>query len=996
MATPKGGLTIAVKFTPQAQNDDLLLQEDQLTDGTQSLSSGSDPNENILANDGGGAAATIVGITSDSVSAVQGNLTHYVSLANGAAPLSTSLEVGLTAGSAIGSITGTVELNPTTHNINFVLDGTNPALLQHLSAGESIDFGSFTYIIRMSNGAFSVAQADIKVAGDNDAAVITAGTNTTGPNNGPFTAVAAVKEDASASPPGTEGTTETSTGTLKFTDADWHDTHTASVESSSNLGHLDATVTTDTYTLNGTTYGSGDASTGVINLSYSVADSAIDHLGQGEQKIETFTVDLVEHHPGGAPDTTDTTTVSYTINGVNEAAVITAGTDMSGPAADGTFTGAGVTENASGGDDVTGVENANGTLAFTDVDWHDTHTIDPVTGVVPADGDLGTLTASVATDTYILDGSGGLPTGQIGLSYSVDDSAINYLGQGETKTETFTVNLVEHHPGDGSITTDPITVSYTITGTNDVAVIAAGGNTGSVTEDHTGPFTLGEGTTEHATSTLAFTDADYTDTHYVVGDAGVFQSGTDEAHQLGTLAASVSNDSGNGGTGHIAWDYQVDDAAINYLGAGETATETFRISLGEHHPSDPANDTTGAYQDVTVTITGTDDKAVFATSYDAGTGNHTEATVTDPATSDTPPPATFYENGTLSFTDADIHDTHKVTVDSSVSHHGTLTFDPVVESNGSGSFAWHYSVTDGNIDGFTGDDTFDVVLNDYSVTDPNAIVSTTHETVTVHLNGAADVTSHALTGIVFDPTQTGNDLTAPNFGHFQAIDPDGDTSFTYSLLGSTGTLAANGVAVDANTGDLSFTTSGGFSGTATVGATDAGGDSAQQMFNIIVGSDNAADSPTAPSGNTILAGQGQGDNLTGSSGVDYILGGSGNDTIQGNGGADVLMGGGGNDTFVFAAASDSTHAASDTILDFTAGHDTIAFQNALGLTTVDTTFNTSLGAGHVEWTQTGTNVTIYANTGAGPETAASGGDVMEIHLTGVSGTFSSADFNLHL
>ncbi len=60
-------------------------------------------------------------------------------------------------------------------------------------------------------------------------------------------------------------------------------------------------------------------------------------------------------------------------------------------------------------------------------------------------------------------------TGEIDLSYSANDSAINYLGQGETKTDTFTVNLVEHHPGDGSTTIDPVTVTYVVTGTDDAA-----------------------------------------------------------------------------------------------------------------------------------------------------------------------------------------------------------------------------------------------------------------------------------------------------------------------------------------------------------------------------------------------------------------------------------------------------------------------------------------------------------------------------------------------
>ncbi|MEK9281904.1 hypothetical protein MTR72_20095 [Bradyrhizobium sp. ISRA442] len=841
MGTAKGGLTVAVKFTPQAQNDNLLLQEDDLSDGTQSLSTGSDPNENILANDGGGAAATIMGITSDTVAQVQGNLAHYVDLSNFAAPLPGSSSVSLTGHSTVGDMTGKVLLDAT-HNINFVLDPANTALLQHLSAGETIDFGQFTYIIRMSNGAFSVAQADIKVAGDNDAAVIVAATNTSGPDNGPFTAVG-VTEDAQ----GDETGSETSIGTLNFTDADWHDSHTASVELSGNLGHLDAIVTTD----------SQNGATGVISLSYSVADSDINYLGQGETKTETFTVDLVEKHPDGTT-TTDTTTVSYTITGTNDAAVVTAGSDMSGVVGHPvSFAGtAGVTENATG-DDTTGVETENGTLAFTDADWTDTHSIDPTTGVVAAAGDLGTLTATVATD------SGNGAVGEIDLSYSVADSLINYLGQGETKVETFTVNLVEHHPGDNSTTIDPITVTYT--------------------------------------------------------------------------------------------------------------------------------------------ITGTDDAAVFASSYDDA-GNHTEATVTDAYTSDTTSPVVFTADGTLSFTDADIHDTHTVSIDNT-NHLGTLT---ATVDDSTGTVSWHYSIDDAKIDGVHTSDTFQVVLNDYSITDPlhaHAPVSTTTEYVTIHLDGSLDVAADTgkPTNILFAPDQTGN--TGNSLGHFVAVDKDSTDTYAWSLasnsnnqgisIDSAGNLLIAGNA-SAGTHDLQVT------------VTDADapdGTSTTVEFTLLLGT-NTPSGDTMPSvppstayvlspTNNIEAGQNGADGLTGSAGVDYILGGSGNDTIKGLGGADLMAGGNGNDNFVFTALVDSTHSASDTIIDFTHGSDTISFLNGLGLTAVDTTFNSTLAAGHVEFVQNGSNATIYANVGSGSEDATSGAHVMEIHLTNVSGTLSSNDFALH-
>jgi VCBS repeat-containing protein len=58
------------------------------------------------------------------------------------------------------------------------------------------------------------------------------------------------------------------------------------------------------------------------------------------------------------------------------------------------------------------------------------------------------------------------------------------------------------------------------------------------------------------------------------------------------------------------------------------------------------------------------------------------------------------------------------------------------------------------------------------------------------------------------------------------------------------------------------------------------------------------------------------DVLTGSSLANRLSGGDGADRLTGLAGADVLIGGAGDDTFAFFALSDSTAAASDTLLDF--------------------------------------------------------------------------------
>ncbi|MER0107151.1 VCBS domain-containing protein [Aeromonas dhakensis] len=79
-------------------------------------------------------------------------------------------------------------------------------------------------------------------------------------------------------------------------------------------------------------------------------------------------------------------------------------------------------------------------------------------------------------------------------TYNVDNSKVQYLGEGETKVETFVVESV-----DGTTHT----VTITITGVNDAAVIT-GTDTGGVTEDESNP-TLTE------TGTLTVSDVDGAD-----------------------------------------------------------------------------------------------------------------------------------------------------------------------------------------------------------------------------------------------------------------------------------------------------------------------------------------------------------------------------------------------------------------------------------------------------------------------------------------------------
>ncbi|EHA1069211.1 hypothetical protein I8Y05_004390, partial [Aeromonas hydrophila] len=261
--------------------------------------------------------------------------------------------------------------------------------------------------------------------------------------------------------------------------------------------------------------------------SYNVDNSKVQYLGEGETKVETFvvkSVDGTEH------------TVTITITGVNDAAVIT-----------GSDTGA-VTE-----DESTPLLTETGTLSVTDVDGADEAKFQAGNGVAST-GALGSLTIT----------EGGTWT------YNVDNSKVQYLGEGETKVETFVVKSV-----DGT----EHTVTITITGVNDGAVVA-GDDLGAVTEDLN---VVGGKLSDSGVLTIS--DEDQGQAKFLAGN------GTPSAGALGSLSITETG----------AWSYNVDNSKVQYLGLGETRVESFTVQSVD-----------GTTHTVTITITGVNDGAVVA------------------------------------------------------------------------------------------------------------------------------------------------------------------------------------------------------------------------------------------------------------------------------------------------------------------------------------------------------------------------------------------------
>lgn len=77
---------------------------------------------------------------------------------------------------------------------------------------------------------------------------------------------------------------------------------------------------------------------------------------------------------------------------------------------------------------------------------------------------------------------------------------------------------------------------------------------------------------------------------------------------------------------------------------------------------------------------------------------------------------------------------------------------------------------------------------------------------------------------------------------------------------------------------------------------------------------------------TVIHGLGGDDVLFGGNKDDRLVGGAGDDLLYGGAGGDTMSGGAGKDAFVFTAVSDSPAIATDTILHFQSGKDTLVFR----------------------------------------------------------------------
>ncbi|MVT65075.1 hypothetical protein GPL21_08135 [Bradyrhizobium pachyrhizi] len=406
----------------------------------------------------------------------------------------------------------------------------------YLAVGETL---TLTYLIQVDDhhGGVVTQPVTITITGTNDAPTFTS-------------------EPPTATVPEMIGETgsiklDVAQGAVTFADVDLSDTHIVSITGVAESGTTTGLPEDESIILNWLSLGMLTDSTGGIAGSqawtFSAADRNFDYLADGETLTLTYTVEVNDHHGGVISQP-----VTITITGSNDAPIVT-----SVPPA------AIIPEQP----DTTGsstLDSASGTVAFTDVDLSDTHTM-TITGVAESGATTGLPDESTILNWLSLGTLTDATGGSIGSStwtFSAVDQNFDYLALGETLTLTYTIQIDDHH---GGVVNEPVTI--TINGANDAPTLAdfsAGTLTDTADNDTFGTLT----------GTLHGNDVDHGET------ATLTYAALNSDHAAVTQTAGLYGSLTVNPDG--TYSYVPDAAAINALGKG-TYADTFDVETIDAH-----------------------------------------------------------------------------------------------------------------------------------------------------------------------------------------------------------------------------------------------------------------------------------------------------------------------------------------------------------------------------------------------------------------------------
>ena len=571
---------------------------------------------------------------------------------------------------------------------SYTLNNSNAAV-QALNASQTL---TDTFTVTTVDGTPKVVS--ITINGANDAAVITG------------TATGTVME-AGGVANGTAGT-PTATGDLNSIDVD-------------NPNDAWTAVSTPTATTSG--YGKYTLSaTGVWTYTLDNSNATVQALNVGQTLTDTFTVNTVDNTPK---------VVSITINGANDAAVIT------GPAIGTVVEASGVANGT------VGTPTATGDLNSTDVD------------------NLNDAWTAVGTATASASGYGSYTLTAAGVwTYTLNNNnfAVQALNAGGTLTDTFTATTID---GTSQL------VTITINGANDTAVIT-GTATSTVLE--AGSVNNSSAGTPTATGDLNSIDVD---------------NPNDAWTPVSTATASTGGYGSYVLTAVGVWIYTLDNsnATVQALNAGDTLTDSFTVGTVD-----------GTSKIVSITINGADDAPTAVA--DNNAGDPVIERGVNPGNTPFAGDPSAAGNVLTNDLDVDSGDTKKVVAVNGeatnvgqplVGTYGTLT----LLANGSWSYALNNADpdTDALAQGQTANDVFT-----YTMADASGETSASSLTIAITgTNDAPDIIIRTSDSATANLKETGASLTTS--GTLTVTDPDITDTVTASvssvaLSGTTGGLTA--------------------------------------------------------------------------------------------------------------------------------------------------------------------------------------------------------------
>jgi VCBS repeat-containing protein len=647
----------------------------------------------------------------------------------------------------------------------------------------------------------------------------------------------------------------TAQNTLLFTDIDLSDTHDVSTTVTATLSG-GGTIPLTNADLIAAFHASVQDSTGhllgKVDWNFAIDNDAIGFLDEGETLTLTYTV-KIDDGAGGF----DTQTVTIKIDGkdglvVNPVSV--AAHDTASPDAGSLYEGNVITDAG---------DNGDGPLSVTDVNGQASNVAQVVSGTY---GDL--VIKSDGSYLYVV------------------NSSVDALQAGDHPTDQFTFTV-----SDGGGHNKSTTLTFNISGANDPPTITAAEATGSVIEDAGPAVTVNGG----------FESGDLSGWTIVGTAQAQFRA---DGGEFGDYAAQLS------GSGSIAQDVMTtpgEHYTVSFFVTGdpESTTNSLTVTWNGATILALSDSQSGGFTRYSFDVVGNASQSFTSLQFsytDDGISLYLDQVAVNPANG----PATETADGSVSFSDFESVDTHTASfVAQSSGYFGTFSLDPVSESSGSGTVAWHFTVDNADIQ-FLGSN--DILTQTYKVLVTDDHGASVGQDVTITLIGTNDA-----------PTTVGDDSIITNAGVNGGIfipdwvltrnDVDPDTSDTLSVSSTSNEVGGDAFFFGGLLWFDDATPGGSFDYNTTDGAAVSSGSGTVTLVNNPVSTTTL----TGTSGDDILIARVDGTKLDG---------GGGDDILIGNAGAHVLTGGSGDDVFAFQVVPDGPNS----ITDFNNGtdHDRIA------------------------------------------------------------------------